>query len=180
MHKLIFLGPAGSGKDTQADLLAKKLRIKKLSVGQLLREEIEKNSVTGRVIKPYLDRGEMVPRKVVLDLTLSEILKSGPQEAGYVISSFPRTMSSFRAYFTLDKPTTIIVLELSDDECVKRLLVRGREDDYIEVIKTRLALYHQEDEKTIEWIKTNTNLPVFRVPASGTIEQIHEQILKLL
>jgi adenylate kinase len=90
--RLIFLGPPGGGKGTQAEFVAKKYHIPKLSTGDLLRENVERGTILGGQAKGYMDRGDLVPDDVVIGM-VEEKLASSDCQKGFILDGFPRTVN---------------------------------------------------------------------------------------
>ena len=90
--RVIFLGPPGVGKGTQADFIAKKFSIQKLSTGDLLRESVERRTKLGTEAKLFMERGELVPDDVVIGL-VEEKLGSPECRNGFLLDGFPRTVA---------------------------------------------------------------------------------------
>lgn len=89
--RVVFLGPPGVGKGTQADFIAKQFRISKLSTGDLLRDSVQRETPLGLKAKGFMDRGELVPDEVVIGL-VAERLSSEECQEGFVLDGFPRTV----------------------------------------------------------------------------------------
>jgi len=124
-HALILLGPPGAGKGTQAKLLAKRCGIPHLSTGDIFRDAVSRGSETGQVVKPYLDRGELVPDAVVMKI-IEERLSRPDCRSGAVFDGFPRTVSQARDFDILlrrngfDKPIVIDV-RVNREDLMRRL-----------------------------------------------------------
>lgn len=122
---LVFLGPPGSGKGTQAKFVCKELGILHLSTGDLLREGVKNGTDLGMQAKKYMEAGELVPDKLIVDL-IEEKLASGTLDNGYILDGFPRTVPQAEALRDmLEKNKSqidkAILLDVSNDEVIKRL-----------------------------------------------------------
>ena len=93
---IVMLGPPGSGKGTQCDLLSEKLALPHVATGDLLREAIARNTPLGAVAKPYINRGELVPDQVMIRI-IHEWLEKPGHQAGFILDGFPRTVTQARA-----------------------------------------------------------------------------------
>ncbi len=123
--RVIFLGPPGVGKGTQAEFIAKKLNILKLSTGDLLRESVKKQTELGLEAKGYMDRGELVPDQIVIGL-VDEKLKSPDCQKGFLLDGFPRTVPQADQLTALLKKMgeeidRVVYFTLEKDEIVQRI-----------------------------------------------------------
>ena len=123
--RVIFLGPPGGGKGTQADFIAKKYDIPKLSTGDLLRESVAKETSLGKEAKGYMNRGELVPDAVVIGL-VEEKLASPECQKGFLLDGFPRTVTQADQLSTFLESTGegldhVIYFSLSKNEIIRRI-----------------------------------------------------------
>lgn len=184
---IIMLGPAGSGKSTQAKLLSKKLGIPSISMGQVLRDAKEAKTILGIEAARFVEEGKLVPSRLIKALTRFRLEEEDCKE-GFILDGAPRRVEEA---FMLDKYLSkedkkidkVILIELSDDEAIKRLLLRyklpenrggGREDDNIKDIKVRLAEYHDNIDDVVTYYQDKDLLEI--VDGKGTIEEIHKRI----
>lgn len=150
MNNVLILGPVGSGKSTQAKLLAQYLGVPHLSVGDLLYYASQENSPEALAIKEKMEKGELVDHDTVVAL-VEEHLKQNEHNQGSVIDGFPRNVEEAEKFaLPLDK---VIYLKVGDLETEKRLLARGRTDDTQDVIKRRIEIYHEETEQVLEFYR---------------------------
>ncbi len=150
MFNLILFGPPGSGKGTQSQNIVDNYKLAHISTGDLLREEVSKQSALGVEAQKYMDQGMLVPDEVVIGM-ISGKIDDMPDARGFIFDGFPRTKEQAEALDKLleFKETSIelvLSLEVPEDELVKRLLGRGqtsgRSDDTEEVITKRIKEYH--------------------------------------
>jgi adenylate kinase len=118
--KLVFLGKPGSGKGTQAKLLATKINIQQVSTGDLLREETKKESALSTEIKNYMNKGVLVPDKIII-----EVFKKGLPKDNFLLDGFPRTLEQAQALETITDIDLVITIGCSNETIIKRIL--GRE-----------------------------------------------------
>lgn len=121
---VIILGPPGSGKGTQAVRVAEGFGIKHLSTGDILREEVREETELGNKAKGYMDKGELVPDDVMLEMIRKEIKKQG--EEGWILDGFPRTLDQARGLSEmLEKEEMgidhVILIQVDSDVIVRRL-----------------------------------------------------------
>ena len=95
--RLVLLGPPGAGKGTLAALLKKSLKVRHISTGDILREEMKNNSALGQEAKKYIDNGELVPDEVVTKLIESKLTANDRVDGGYMLDGFPRTKKQAEA-----------------------------------------------------------------------------------
>ena len=144
--KLLFLGPPGAGKGTQATLYCSKFGIDHLSTGDLLRDEVSSGSVLGQKASEIMNKGELVSDELVLSIVERRLLKI---EKGWLLDGFPRNISQADSLKKLlekiNQPLeAVITIKISDEYLLKRLLARGRDDDNEQVILKRLEIYREK------------------------------------
>lgn len=174
--KIIIVGCPGSGKSTQAELLAKRINIPHLSTGVICRKIAEENTDFGRKIKAIVDQGGLVDDADMM-IILKETLSRSENQNGFVAEGFPR-----RLYQAQNLPVPIdlvIYLSLTDEEATRRILKRGeRADDTAETVKKRLTLFHNETEPILNHYRQKGIL--LEIDGSPSIEEIHQNILTRL
>lgn len=169
--KILVTGPQGSGKTTQAQILANKLGILLIDTGEMLRKLAEQKSLEGAEVKDELNKGELVEDEIVADLVKKEVEKPA-YKAGYVMDGYPRTMDSLKLFDpNFDQ---VFYLDISDEEVEKRLLARGRADDTPSLIRERLMLYHQNTQAVLNYYQNLGKL--VKINGRGSIEQIAQEI----
>ena len=158
LEVLIFLGPPGSGKGTQAEILTEKLNLNHLSIGDLLRENIEKNTELGKLASGYVRSGELVPDELIIDLMDSYFsnVKNKSNISGIILDGFPRTIKQAIALEDKIKQLNVCIkavvnLDISDQKILNRLAGRGRDDDKPELIKNRLKVYRNQTKPLLEF-----------------------------
>ena len=184
--RLVFLGPPGVGKGTQASAICNHFNILHLSTGDILRSEIEDKSHIGLEAKSFMDQGELVPDTVLLKIIQNKLNHKNAQN-GYLLDGFPRTIPQAdglnQILLELKQALDIVVsLDANEEELVNRLIKRsldsGRSDDSPDIIKQRQRVYWKQTAPLLEYYK-NLNL-LKNVNGIGEIEQITKRILKAI
>jgi adenylate kinase len=146
---VIFLGPAGAGKGTQAQRLSERLGVPRISTGDMLREALRQGTPLGKAAAPYLERGELVPDHLLVDM-IRERVRQPDCSRGYILDGFPRTLPQAEALEQLAgkvaREFVVLNLEVPREELLRRLSGRGREDDKDRAVEKRLQEY--EDRTT--------------------------------
>jgi len=177
--KMIFLGPPGAGKGTQAVRVCERLGIPQISTGDILRRAIKDQTPTGLAAKSYIDKGQLVPDSVVIDI-VRERLAQADCANGYLLDGFPRTVPQAQALATFADIDVVIDIEVSDEALTKRLSGRRvclacggtyhvatlngattcakcgaeliqRDDDKAETVLNRLSVYHAQTAPLIDF-----------------------------
>ena len=203
---IIFLGPPGAGKGTQAQIVCKTLGIPQISTGDMLRSAIAAQTETGLKAKEFMDNGQLVPDSVVIDIVKERLTMEDCQK-GYILDGFPRTVEQAQALATFAKIDAAINLDVADEVLVKRLSGRRvcplcgapyhvdrlngekvckvdatpliqRDDDKPETVLNRLKVYHQKTAPLIDYYTGEGILK--NVPGSGSLEEISAEIMKTL
>jgi adenylate kinase len=185
MFNLILFGPPGSGKGTQSEKLIDRYGLKHLSTGDLLRSEINRQTVLGMEARKFMDKGQLVPDEVVIGM-ISSALDNNPQAKGFLFDGFPRTSAQARALDNLleMKRTSIgimLAMVVSEEELVKRLVKRGetsgRSDDNNEqVIRARIKEYHDKTAAVADYYKDFGKVVI--VKGEGSIDEIFEALCR--
>ena len=179
-QRLLFLGPPGAGKGTQAVKLAETHGLLHLSTGDLLRAEVAAGSELGKEAEAVMARGELVSDELVLAIVRSRLTG---HEGGWLLDGFPRNLAQAEALDALlgelnQQIELVVLMELDDAVLIQRLLSRGRADDNEDVIRHRLEVYREQTAPLIEHYRNKDLLQA--VEAAGTVEAIAERIGALL
>jgi len=182
--RLLFLGPPGAGKGTQAELLAGSHNLLHLSTGELLRAEVVAGSSLGKQAETVMASGALVSDDLVLAIVRSRLEEQAASGGGgWLLDGFPRNLAQAEALADLlaelGQPIELVVLlELDDAVLLQRLLGRGRADDSESVISHRLEVYRQQTAPLISYYQDAALLQ--SVEAHGTVETIAARITALL
>ena len=178
-HQLIFLGPPGAGKGTQAKMLAETAKIPHISTGDILRGAIANDTPLGQQAKSYMDKGDLVPDTLVANMVKDRLQEPDAKE-GWILDGFPRTVE--QAAF-LDELLTqldryslqVLNLEVPEPVLVERLVARGRsQDDKPETIRNRLEVYRQKTAPLIDYYQKQGNL--HSVNGDLTLEEVRQTL----
>ena len=184
MINIVLFGPPGSGKGTQAQNLIQKFNLKQISTGDLFRHNIKNETELGKLAKSYMDKGELVPDQVTIDM-LTDELKKPTDAKGFIFDGFPRTAFQTEALEGIvkdvlnDQIDICLSLVVEDEILVKRLLERGktsgRSDDADEsIIRNRIKEYYTKTAEVAELYKKQGKY--VEVNGVGEIAEIAEKL----
>jgi len=125
VYNIVFLGAPGAGKGTQADIVAKKRKLAHIATGDLFRQAIEADSELGKVVKEYIEKGELVPDGITVKVILKRMSKQDV-ENGAIFDGFPRNLSQAKTLDeALEKQNTgidkVVYIEVTEEELIGRL-----------------------------------------------------------
>ncbi|PKP53640.1 MAG: adenylate kinase [Bacteroidetes bacterium HGW-Bacteroidetes-1] len=184
MLNIALFGPPGAGKGTQSKLLLEKYNLTYISTGDILREEITKQTALGKEAKEIIDKGGLVPDEIIVQIIEKRVIMNLDSH-GILFDGFPRTV--VQAYILEglllklnSSLTCMLSLEVPDNQLISRMLERakvsGRADDNIDVINVRLQEYENKTKPVIEFYrKKGIYYPINGV---GSVEGIFEQLVK--
>ena len=179
-----MLGPPGAGKGTQAARLARALGIPHLSTGDMLRERVADDTELGRQAGAYMEAGDLVPDELVTAMVIDRL---GRDDAacGYLLDGYPRNPVQAGALvdaFGDEVLDLVILLEVDADELIQRLVLRGREqgraDDTEDVIRNRLAVYHEQTAPLVAYYESHQRLS--SVDGLGAVPEVFGRIIEVL
>ena len=187
MVNLVLFGPPGAGKGTQANFLKEKYDLVHISTGDVFRYNIKNKTALGMLAKSFIDKGELVPDQVTIDMLNKEVEKNSDAK-GFIFDGFPRTSAQAKALDELmdskdSQVNAMVALEVDDEVLVKRLLERGktsgRPDDADEnIIRNRIKVYYDETAVLEDYYSAQTKH--FAVNGEGSIEDITERLSKVI
>ena len=206
--KLVFLGPPGAGKGTQAKIVSERHKIPHISTGDIFRENMKKQTELGKKAAEYSNKGLLVPDEVTNGM-VEKRLKESDCKNGFILDGYPRTIPQAEFLDSIMKIDKVINFELSDEEVVKRISGRRtcskcgtayhllymkpkknsicdkcnsplvqREDEKPEVVKKRLEVYKKQTSPLIDYYKKKKLL--VDVDAYPSIGEVTEKIMQLL
>src|SRR6056300_1995177 len=161
--RIIMIGGPGSGKSTYSEIITKKLGIPHIYTGDMMRKLAQQDTPDGKKVKALLDKGEFAPLDIVIKAVKERVSKPDAQK-GYVFDGFPRNVEQAERMEEEGIEYDYVVnLVVSEEEIIKRLTARGREDDKPEIIKKRLAVYEKETRPLLDYYKNE----IINIKAEG-------------
>jgi adenylate kinase len=187
MINIVLFGKPGAGKGTQAEFLKDKYNLVHLSTGDIFRFNIKNDTELGRLAKTFMDKGDLVPDAVTIQMLQSEVDKN-PQAAGFLFDGFPRTIAQAEALDAFlatkqEEITATVALEADDNILVARLLERGKtsgrpDDQDEEKIRNRYDEYNQKTAPLMHYYKDQNKF--YAVDGIGSIAEVTERLSTVL
>ncbi|MDR0972975.1 MAG: adenylate kinase [Prevotellaceae bacterium] len=186
MLNIVIFGAPGSGKGTQSERIIEKYGLHHISTGDVLRAEIKSNTALGRTAKEYIERGQLIPDTLMVEI-LADVLDKLTESNGVIFDGFPRTIAQAEALKEmLDKRgqyiTLMLDLDVPEEELMKRLIKRGQEsgraDDNEETIRKRLDVYHTQTAPLKDWYKEEGKYAY--IQGLGDLQRITDQIVSAI
>jgi len=187
MLNIVLFGPPGAGKGTQSAKLVEKYDLVHLSTGDIFRYNIKNETDLGILARFYIDKGDLVPDKVTIDMLEAEVRKQ-PQAKGFIFDGFPRTIPQAEALDTLmtslhTSVGLMLSLDVPEEELVSRLLLRGKDsgradDSDEEVIRNRIAVYNDQTAVAASYYDNQNKY--FPINGVGSIDDIFEQLSEVI
>jgi adenylate kinase len=187
MINLILFGKPGSGKGTQAEFVKKKYDLIHISTGDVFRHNISKQTELGVLAKSYMEKGELVPDGVTIQMLEAEVNKT-PNAGGFIFDGFPRTIHQAEMLdkFLINKKLSIsmtIALEVDEKILTERLISRGKDsgradDQDRSKIQNRFEEYNKKTSTLINYYRSQNKF--FEIEGTGEISQISERIFNVI
>ena len=178
--KLLFIGPPGAGKGTQAGRVAKELGIPHVSTGDMFRDHVARGTELGQKVEEIMAAGDYVPDEVTVAM-LEERISQPDARDGFILDGFPRTEAQVESLdrllgdHGLDR---VVIIDVDEDELIERLIARGRADDNKETIRTRFRVYQEQTQPLID-VYEERGLTI-HVDGIGEVEEVTGRILHKL
>ena len=203
---IIFLGPPGAGKGTQAQRICAALGIPQISTGDMLRRAIADQTPTGLKAKSYMDAGGLVPDDVIIDI-VRDRLQADDCANGYILDGFPRTVPQAEALEGIARIDKVVELDVPDEKLIERIsgrrvclkcgatyhvsMLNGkttcdqcgetliqRDDDKAETVLNRLKAYHSKTAPLVDFYQGKGKLA--KVDGTGSVDEIFDAVMKVL
>ncbi|TNF74952.1 MAG: adenylate kinase [Acidobacteria bacterium] len=155
--RIVLLGPPGSGKGTQAEILAQGLGVPAISTGQMLRDAVAAASPLGLKVNEIMAAGELVDDETMADV-VRERMAADDAQKGFVLDGYPRTLAQAATLQEIlggagQRLEAVVQIDVPEGELVNRVLGRQRADDTEDVIRQRLAVYHEQTEPLVAFYR---------------------------
>ncbi|MDR1170383.1 MAG: adenylate kinase [Prevotellaceae bacterium] len=183
MFNIVLFGPPGAGKGTQALKLVEMYNLIHLSTGDILRAEMKRNSPLGQKVKSLIEKGELVPDEIVIEL-IRENLSNNKDAAGFIFDGFPRTIEQAKSLDEMLSRESLdialmLTLEVEEEELISRILLRGQnsgraDDSNPDIIKNRIKVYNEQTAPVAEYYKKQGKHA--SIDNMGTIENTFDQL----
>lgn len=204
--RIILIGPQGSGKGTQADLLAQKYGLIKIMPGELFRKNIREETPLGLEVKGYLDKGQLAPDHITNRMMKEAVERAG--DKGFIFDGYPRNEIQLQEMLKFTKPTHVFLIKISDEVAVNRIAGRRicpcgedfntytkppkvdelcdkcgskltqRHDDHPDAVRKRLEIYHHDTEPLLDYFRKEGIL--FEINGEQEREKVFEEIERYL
>ncbi len=172
--RIVFIGPPGAGKGTQAERLVKAYKMAHLSTGDMLRAARDAKTEVGLKADQYMSSGQLVPDEIIIAV-IADRLQQSDCQGGYLLDGFPRTIAQAEALDAMlaergSRLDCVLELKVPEEELFTRLAGRGRADDTPEVIRQRLVAYRKQTEPLLDYYSQSGLLKT--IDGVGSVEEI--------
>lgn len=180
--RIVFIGPPGAGKGTQAERLVEAFGMAHLSTGDMLRAARDAQTEVGKKADQYMSSGQLVPDQIILDI-IGEWLGEPDCRRGYLLDGFPRTIPQAEGLDSIladrGEPLDVVLeLRVPEDELFRRLSSRGRTDDDPDVIRRRLVAYREQTSPLLDYYRSKGLLK--SIDGLGTIDEVFQRAKTVL
>ena len=181
-RRVVFLGPPGSGKGTQAALLAGDLGVPAISTGDMLREAVANGSELGRRVRKIMEAGELVSDDLMAEV-VEERLAHPDTERGFLLDGYPRTAAQAETLRRILDTASggldhVVFIDVPEEELVRRAVKRQRADDKEDVVHERLRVYREKTEPLVEYYRAQGLLR--EIDGNREVDTVRRAILDAL
>ena len=186
--KIVFFGPPGSGKGTQAKLLAKSLNILHLSTGDILRDKLNDGDKLSFKLKKIMSSGNLVSDEILNQIIADKLISEGCSN-GFILDGYPRTISQSEFLLSFAESNKLkldiifdfkIDFKLVQERIMNRSKQEQRSDDNIDVIKNRLDKYTKETYPVSQFFSQNFDQNFFTIDASQEVSKIQKELMNII
>jgi len=186
--KIVFFGPPGSGKGTQAKLLAKSLNILHLSTGDILREKLNDGDALSFKLKKIMSSGNLVSDEILNQIIADKLISEGCSN-GFILDGYPRTISQSEFFLSFAESNKLnldiifdfkIDFKLVQERIINRSKQEQRSDDNIDVVKNRLDKYTKETYPVSQFFSQNFDQNFFTIDASQEVSKIQKELMNII
>ena len=173
--RIVLIGIQGAGKSTQGNMLSEALKVPYLSSGHIFREMAKEKTQTGRWLKETLNTGSLIPDEMTIKI-VSEYLEKPEYQNGFIIDGYPRTVPQAEVFS--DGTEKAVFIDVSDKEALWRISGRegDREDETLQAIRKRIALFHELTQEVINFYDERHNL--IKVDGEQDVDTVFANIMK--
>jgi adenylate kinase len=183
--RVIMLSPPGAGKGTQGERISARYGVPRISSGEIFREEAAQQTPLGTRLRGYIDRGDLVPDELVINVIMDRVVAADGESGGYVLDGFPRTLEQAEAAAGIGRETNtsaqaVVYLDAPADVLIGRLTGRGenRADDSEKVARHRLEVYAEHTQPLVDYYAVRGIL--VKVDAAAPVDEVSQQIFSAL
>ena len=186
--KIVFFGPPGSGKGTQAKLIAKEFNILHLSTGDILRDKLSDGDLLSTKLKEIMSSGNLVSDEILNQIIANKLISKECSD-GFILDGYPRTISQSEFLLSFFKSNNLnldlifnfkIDFKLVEERIILRSKQEQRSDDNIGVIKTRLDKYIEETYPVSQFFSENFSQNFFTIDASQEVSKIQKELINII
>lgn len=183
MFNVVIFGAPGSGKGTQSEKLIETYGLFHISTGDVLRDQIARNTELGKTAEGYMSQGKLIPDELVINILADVLDANAATKDGVIFDGFPRTIPQAVALKEMLEARgtavhAVVGLEVPEDELITRLLKRGessgRSDDNLETIQKRLAVYNNQTSPLKDYYVAEGSY--LAIKGNGTMDEVFNGI----
>ena len=176
--RIVLLGPPGSGKGTQAQILSEFTGLKHIASGSLFRDHLGRGTELGTKASKFMEKGLLVPDSITIKMVTEAVLDPSSL-SGFMLDGFPRNLAQAKSLDDLlqDKNAAAdlsLLIVVPEAHLIQRMLSRGRPDDTIDTIKTRLKIFRRETEPLIDYYRDKIRFE--EIDGLGEIDEVQLRI----